>query len=74
VLELASREDIAACERDVSLEDLYCAQEAFLTSAGIGAMPLTEVGDRPIGTGRPGPVTERLMAAYRKLVLAECGR
>ncbi len=73
VLELASQENIAAYERDVSLDDLYRAREAFLTSAGIGVMPLTEVGGRTIGTGRPGPVTERLMAAYRKLVLTECG-
>lgn len=74
VLELASQQGITAYERDVSLDDLYRAREAFLTSAGIGVMPLTEAGGRPIGTGRPGPVTERLMAAYRKLVATECAR
>ena len=73
VLELASLEGITTCKRDVSLEDLYRAQEAFLTNAGMGVMPLTKVEDRPIGMGRPGPVAERLMAAYRKLVSHECG-
>ncbi len=34
-------------------------------------MPLTEVDGKPIGSGRPGSITKRLMAAYKKLVLTE---
>jgi hypothetical protein len=31
-------------------------------------MPLTWFEDKPIGTGKPGPLTEELLAAYKKLV------
>lgn len=69
ILELASREVIPAREREVGLAALLGAQEAFLTNSLIEVMPLTEVEGKPIGSGRPGPLTRRLMAAYRELVL-----
>lgn len=69
VLELACQEGIAVVERDVRLRELFHAQEAFLTNSLIEVMPLTEVEGKPIGSGRPGAVTKRLMTAYRKLVL-----
>ena len=56
-------------ECDVRLDDLFGAREAFLTNSGVEVMPLVAVDGRPIGTGSPGPVTERLITAYRKLVL-----
>lgn len=70
VLELASRLGISTLEHDVRLVELSQAQEAFLTNSLIEIMPLTEIEGRPVGSGRPGPVTQRLMADYRKLALA----
>ena len=46
--------------------DLLNADEAFFTSTTRGVMPATRVDDKPIGTGRPGPVTQALGAAYNK--------
>jgi D-alanine transaminase/branched-chain amino acid aminotransferase len=43
--------------RDVPLEELYRAREAFLTSSTKGVMPVVEVAGRRIGDGRPGPRT-----------------
>lgn len=71
VLELAQQLGIKTMEQDTRLAELFRAEEAFLTSSLIEVMPLTEVDGRPIASGRPGPITKRLMAAYRKLVLAE---
>jgi len=34
-------------------------------------MPLSQIDGKPIGSGRPGPVPKRLMAAYRELVERE---
>ena len=50
--------------------DLYGADEAFLTSTTREAVPITSVDDRTIGTGKPGPVTARLLAAFRTVAHA----
>ncbi len=71
VLELAQQLDITTVEQDTRLEELFQAEEAFLTSSLIEVMPLTELDGKPIAAGRPGPITKRLMAAYRKLVMAK---
>ena len=46
--------------------DLLDADEAFLTSTLKEAAPIRIVGDRPIGSGRPGPITLRILAAFRE--------
>ena len=68
VLELASPLGIKPLEHDIGLDELFQAQEAFLTNSLIEVMPLTEIDGKPIGSGRPGSVTKRLMVAYRKMV------
>jgi len=70
ILELAPALGINAREQDMRLDELHQAEEAFLTNAMVEVMPLTEVNGKPVGSGRPGPVTRRLMEGYRKLVLA----
>jgi branched-chain amino acid aminotransferase group I len=70
VLELASRLGIGTLEHDVRLEEITGAQEVFLTNSLIEIMPLTGIEGRQVGSGRPGPVTLKLMANYRKLVAA----
>jgi branched-chain amino acid aminotransferase len=75
--ELAPSLEMMTREVDVSLSDLLEAEEAFLTNSMIEIMPLTVVADRSIGTGRPGPLTQRFMRAYKDLVertLIEQGR
>ena len=74
VLELASQLGINTLEHDIRLEELFQAQEAFLTNSMIEVMPLTEVDGESIGSNRPGSLTRRLMAAYRELVLQELGK
>jgi len=71
VLELAHTLGIEAVEGEIPLAGLFQAEEAFLTNSLIEVMPLREVDGGPIGSGRPGPVTRRLMAAYRELVERE---
>jgi len=73
VKELAAGLGIGVEECDLMPEDAFHAQEAFLTNSIMELMPLTEVDGRPVGDGKPGPVTLRLMAAYRKAVWQETG-
>jgi branched-chain amino acid aminotransferase len=47
-------------------EDLHEADEAFLTSTTREAVPIVQVDDRRIGSGKPGPVTITLLEAFRE--------
>lgn len=49
--------------------DLTAADEAFLTSTTRELLPITRVDGSPVGTGRPGPVTRRLLQAFRSRAL-----
>jgi branched-chain amino acid aminotransferase group I len=71
VIELASELGIRVTEREVRLEELLNADEAFLTSSLIELMPLTEVNSEPIGRGKRSKITERLMSAYKEAVVKE---
>ncbi len=71
ILELAHELGIKTLEHDIKLEELFQAEEAFLTNSLIEIMPLTEIDGKPIGLGRPGTLTRRLMAAYKKLALSK---
>src|SRR6186997_1164121 len=47
-------------------EDLFGADEAFLTSTTREVLPIVKVDDRQIGAGTPGPITRALLDGYRK--------
>ncbi len=66
VLALAAELGIAIGEQTFTLEQMYNAQEAFLTSTSAEVLPITQIDGRPIGNGRPGPVTMRLVEAFRQ--------
>jgi len=71
VLEMARAPNIAIQERQVDLQEMVEADEAFVTNSILEIMPLTRFQGRPVGSGRPGPVTQKLRAAYRELVREE---
>lgn len=73
VLEVARKLGIPVAEDDITLDELIKADEAFLTNSVMEVMPLTELDDKPIGSGMPGEVTRSLMEAYKELVWREVG-
>lgn len=64
-LRIASEQGIPAREEPIPLDRLYEADELFLSGTTTEIMPVTSVDGRPIGDGRPGPVTRRILDAYR---------
>ena len=68
VIELAQGLGIGISEREVRLEELLHAGEAFLTNSIMELMPLAEVNGQRIGRGK---VTGRLMQAYKEAVVRE---
>ena len=71
VLELAQGLGISVWVGKIPLAHLLRADEAFLTNSIVEVMPITAVDGKPIGLGKPGEVTRRLMAAYREMVNRE---
>ena len=69
ILEIACSSGMKTMVRKVALEDLHQADEAFVTNSLIEIMPLTRVSSRVIGSGIAGKITQRLMEAYKALVI-----
>ena len=66
VLELCAANDIQHEIRDLSLTEVYRADEMFCTGTMGELAPVTVVDGRRIGAGEPGPVTGRLSELYRR--------
>jgi branched-chain amino acid aminotransferase len=71
VMQLAGEARIPAAEARLTRYDLYTADEAFVTGTGAELMPVTVADGRPIGDGKPGPLTRRLTEAFHALVRNE---
>jgi branched-chain amino acid aminotransferase len=66
LFELGAERKIPVRETVLRDEDLFGADEAFLTSTTRELVPIVRVDDRPIGVGTPGPVTRALLETYRR--------
>ena len=73
VLELGRDLGYEVHERQLTLFDLYTADEVFVTGTVCELVPVTVLDARTIGTGEPGPHWRRLLDAYRDLVRREVG-
>jgi branched-chain amino acid aminotransferase len=65
VLRLASELGIVTEIREIPVGELYESDELFISSSIRDLLPVVTVDGRSIGSGRPGPVTRTLLAAYR---------
>jgi branched-chain amino acid aminotransferase len=73
VLELLGGMGVPLREELLHLDDLLGADEAFLTSTTREVVPVSSVDERRIGSGAPGPLTRRLIEAFRAYAPAHCG-
>jgi branched-chain amino acid aminotransferase len=71
VLELCRREGIPHQEKDLSLTEVYRADEAFCSGTMGELAPVVRVDGRTIGDGQVGAMTRRLSALFRELTAAE---
>ncbi len=65
VLALARAAGLPVEEAPLTVAELGAADEVFITSTAREILPVSRLGPRPVGAGRPGPVTERLHRAFR---------
>ena len=71
VLELCRRHGVPSREKDLSLTEVYRADEMFCTGTMGEIAPVLRVDGRAIGDGSPGPVTGRLQELFRECVRGE---
>ena len=68
---IASELGIEVSEPQTTRYDIYTADECFLTGTAAEIIPAVELDSRPIGNGKPGPMTQRFIARYRELTRTE---
>jgi branched-chain amino acid aminotransferase len=74
VLEIAAGAGIVTKEEPLNIDDLLDADEVILTNAVMQVMPVIKVEKHDVDAGRPGPIAQRLLEAYRALVKRECSQ
>jgi branched-chain amino acid aminotransferase len=68
IMQLAMERGMRLVEQRFTRDELYIADEAFFTGTAAEITPIREVDNRTIGTGKPGPVTKELQAAFFDIV------
>ena len=63
-IELLEEMGIKVIETNLGLFDLYTADEIFVTGTAAESAPLTKLDGRHIGTGKPGPLTKKMVDAF----------
>jgi branched-chain amino acid aminotransferase len=64
VIQLAGELQIPVEEGRFTPDQLYQASECFLTNTSMELMPVTSVDHRPVGPGKPGPITQKLRELF----------
>ena len=68
IIELCKKTGIPCVEKTLQRHDLYVAEEFFLTGSGAEVIPVTKIDGRLVGPGTVGPVTKKLIAAFKEYV------
>ncbi|MEM3716085.1 MAG: branched-chain-amino-acid transaminase [Candidatus Bathyarchaeia archaeon] len=68
VKRIAAKLGYEVIERNITVTELYSADEAFLTGTGAEIMPIREVNKRRIGEGKMGPITEKIFEEFMRVV------
>ncbi len=68
VIELLKDQGITVQEKLSTRDELYIADEIFLTGTAAEITPIRELDNRTIGTGKPGPVTKKIQQEFFDLV------
>lgn len=69
VIKLAGSElGLDTVERAIDRSELYLADECFMTGTAANVTPVVEVDHRPVGDGKVGPITRKLLALYGDVI------
>ena len=71
VIEVARNLGLEVLETAFTRHDVYCSSECFLTGSAAELIPVVGIDGRTIGDGKPGPITKKILEAFRKMVKKE---
>jgi branched-chain amino acid aminotransferase len=71
VIELAREQGLAVIEERFTRDEMYIAEEVFVTGTAAELTPVREIDNRRIGTGKPGPVAAALQKRFFAIVKGE---
>jgi D-alanine transaminase len=64
IKEALAEAQLPVVERRFTLAEALGAREAFVTAATVGATPVVEIDGKPVGEGKPGPLSRRIQELY----------
>jgi branched-chain amino acid aminotransferase len=71
IIDMARERNIAVTEERFTRDEMYLADEVFVTGTAAELTPVREIDNRRIGTGKPGPITLALQKAFFAIVRGE---
>jgi len=71
IFDVASDLNVPVKDTTMTRYDIWCADECFLTGSGAEVVPVIALDGREIGNGKPGPITQRVLANFRERVTRE---
>ena len=67
VFQIAAELGIKITEADITRHDVFIADECFLTGTAAEVIPVIKADGRTIGTGKPGPISPRMIGRFREI-------
>ncbi|HEV2193110.1 MAG TPA: branched-chain amino acid transaminase [Nitrosopumilaceae archaeon] len=71
VIKIAKADEISITEANIDREDLYVADEVFMTGTAAEVKSVTEIDNITIGDGKPGKITRKLQNAFLNVVMGK---
>jgi branched-chain amino acid aminotransferase len=71
ILDIATELNIPLREADLTRYDVWNADECFLTGTAAEVIPVVKLDGREIGNAKPGAITQKVLASFRRRVLSE---
>jgi branched-chain amino acid aminotransferase len=71
ILDIAKELNVPLREADLTRYDVWNSDECFLTGTAAEVIPVVKLDGREIGSGKPGPITQRILTSFRRRVLVE---
>ena len=71
--EILPEHDLSVMEKAFTLDFALGAEEAFLSGTTTEIMPIVTIDGKPVGNGKPGPITRKIQQSYKALITKECG-
>jgi branched-chain amino acid aminotransferase len=68
MIDLCSKIGVPCIEKTLQRHDLYVADECLLTGTAAEVIAVTKIDGRVIGDGKPGPITQKLLEGFRRLI------